>query len=416
MTTKTVRNKKGHYAIVIAIACTIIVSVAFGFVYGCTGLFYAPVCEYFGFPQAQFALYFSLFNLAITLSLPTMGKLMTTMNRRVLLSVCAVMLGGGFACMGLCNALWHFYICGLVMGLGMTPFVYLLVPTYINEWFAKRVGFFVGLCFSFSGVIGVVFSPIVTNIITSSTEGWRSAYIIVGIIVMATLLPFTLFVLRDSPADMGLERYGADEADVEVAAADDGVEASVAMRHPSFFAVALFCASITILQTINQYMPGFSASLGGSAAAASGFIASFVMAGSTAGTFVLGIVNDKSIRLGTATMCAAAILGFALLWFGAGTLPLMFAGAFLFGIAYGGTSVETPLVTRACFGSRDYTIITARISTVGAATAIVFGFLWGLAVDSPLGYLPIFVLGTLAAVLALIFMRYSLSKSAELSD
>ena len=156
-----------HYAYLIAIACMVMASVSLGFMYACTGIFYTPVSTYFGVPTAQLVLYMSVFNVAITVSLPFIGKLMGKMDQRVLLSICAVLLGGSYALMSQCRAIWHFYVLGFTMGVGMTPFVYLVVPTLINAWFAKRVGFFIGLCMSFSGVIGAIFNPIGTEIIRS---------------------------------------------------------------------------------------------------------------------------------------------------------------------------------------------------------------------------------------------------------
>lgn len=98
-----------------------------------------------------------------------------------------------------------------MLGLGLAPLLYLAVPSLINAWCVKRVGFFVGLCMAFTGIGGVIFNPVGSALIASGPEGWRTGYLVFGVIILVVTLPFTLFVVRSKPADKGLEPYGASD-------------------------------------------------------------------------------------------------------------------------------------------------------------------------------------------------------------
>lgn len=414
------RGKRGgfHYAYAIAFACMVMASVALGFMYGCSGIFFTPVSSYFGVPVAQLVLYMSVFNAAIALALPPIGRLMGRADLRVLLSICAVLLGGSYALMSRCTAIWQFYLLGATMGVGMTPFVYLVVPTLINSWFAKRVGFLIGLCMAFSGIIGMIFNPIGTQIIRSGPEGWRDAYLLFGCLIMAGILPFTMFVVRNAPADRGLEPYGADDPDIVDASAPKGIPAATALRTPVFKLIVVFIVMNTVVQTMSSFIPSYAESLGASypaVADASGLIMATVQVGNMLGLLVLGFVNDRSLRLGVLVAGIAGAAGIALLLFFPARILLMYLGALALGVCYASTSIETSLLVRGCFGSQDYTVITSRVSAFGAGFAVIASPLWGAISATPLGYAPMLLIGIVSCAISIAAATMALSGAKALA-
>lgn len=91
------------------------------------------------------------------------------------------------------------------------------------------------------------------------------------------------------------------------------------------------------------------------------------------------------------------------MWLFPGALALLLVGSFLFGVVYAMTTVETPLLVRTVFGSRDYTNIYSRVSMVGSLMSAVAAVFWDLVVDSAGGFPLMFALGIacMAACLAL---------------
>ena len=400
-----------HYAYLIVLSCIVMTCLPCALVLSCAGIFFTPVSEFFGVPKASFTLYFSVLNLAMMATLPVASKLLAARDARVVLSVATALCGLGMFGMASCQEVWQFYLVGIVLGVGVAPLIYLAVPTLINAWCVKRVGFFVGLCMAFTGIGGVIFNPIGTAIIQSSPEGWRQAYLVFGIIILVGTLPFTLFVVRGKPADKGLLPYGAgekDAADADGAATvgTQGVSAADAMRTPAFWAIVAFCGLITLNQTVYQFLSSYALSFSNSlpqSAAASGVVASAAMGGQAIGKVFLGSVSDHSVRLGAICGSAGGVVGVLLMWGIPSVLALLLVGAFCFGVVYAMTTVETPLLVRSVFGSADYANIYSRVSMVGSLMSAVAAVFWSLVIDSAGGYGLMFALSLvcMAACLAL---------------
>lgn len=422
MTEKNVeRGQRGgfHYAYAIVAACIAITCLPCALVLSCAGIFFTPVSQYFGVATAEFTLYFSVLNVAQMVTLPVAGKLLSRLDARVVLSAAVALCAAGLVGMSLCQAMWQFYVCGAVLGVGVCPLIYLSVPTLINAWCVRRVGFFVGLCMAFTGIGGVIFNPVGTALIISGAEGWRTAYLVFAAIVAVGTLPFTLFVVRSRPEDKGLLPYGALEGGERGADAveDTGVPADRALRMPAFFALAAFCGVITLNQTIYQFLAGYAQSFADTMpaiAAASGVVASAAMGGQAVGKVLLGAVNDRSVRAGVILGICAGAAGVTLMWLFPGTLALLLAGAFLFGVVYAMTTVQTPLLVRTVFGSADYTNIYSRVSMVGSLMSAVAAVLWGLVVDSAGGYPLMFVLGYACMAVCLALALFSLRTRPKL--
>ncbi len=411
-----------HYAYLIVLSCIAITCLPCALVLSCAGIFFTPVSEWLGVARAQFTLYFSILNVAMMFTLPVAGRLMGKADLRVVLSACVCLCGAGLLGMGRSSALWQFYVCGAVMGVGVAPLIYLAVPTLVNAWCVKRVGFFVGLCMAFTGIGGVIFNPIGTSLIQSGAEGWRLAYTVFGIVTLVGTLPFTLLVVRSKPADKGLLPYGADATTDEKDAASaagaatqgeaKGVSAADAMRMPAFWALVAFCGIITLNQTIYQFLPSYAESFANSApqiAAASGIVASAAMAGQAVGKVVLGVVNDRSVRAGVLVGIGCGVAGVLVMWFLPTALVLLLVGAFLFGVAYAQTTVQTPLLVRAAFGSADYPAIYSRVSMAGSLMSAVAAVFWSVVIDSAGGFPLMFVLGIACMAVCLATALFALS-------
>ena len=411
---------KFHYAYLIVLSCIVIMCLPCALALSCAGIFFTPVSEYFGVPRASFTLYFSILNIFMMISLPIAGNHLSRMDARKVLSGGTILTGLGLIGMSQGNSMPWFYVMGAIMGFGLAPLIYLSVPSLINAWCAKRVGFFVGLCMAFTGIGGVIFNPVGTALIQGGPEGWRTAYLVFGLIALVGTLPLTLFVVRSKPADKGLLPYGAEEAAQETPDAQapvEGVSAAVAMRTPAFFAIAIFCGIITLNQTIYQFLASYATSFEATLpqiAAASGIVASAAMAGQAIGKVVLGIINDRSVRLGIVFGLACGAVGVALMWLMPSPLPLLLAGAFLFGVVYAMTTVETPLLVRSVFGSADYTNIYSRISMVGSLMSAVAAVFWSFVIDSPGGFPLMFILGYACMGICLVTSFFALGQADKI--
>lgn len=415
------KPKQSKYAFLIVVSGIIFTGVPGAMIYSCAGIFFTPVSEYFHTSKAAVAGYFSALNITMMVALPIAGKLMSKFDLRKVLTCCALLTGLGCLSISFMSAVWQFYIAGVVMGIGLPALLYLAVPAMINAWFKVKVGFLTGLCMAFTGIGGVIFNQLGTILIRTGQDGWRKGYLVFGIIILVVTLPFTIFIVRSDPSEKGLTPYGADqmvesgEPEPEVR----GVTASKAMRTPAFLALAGFCGIITMNQTVYQFLPSYAYSFKATApqiATLTGLIASCCMAGQAIGKVFLGAANDKSIIGGMGMGIGCGLLGVVLMAVFPTAAPVLLLGSFAFGFAYAFPSVQTPLLVRAVFGSKDYTNIYSRVQMVGVLASAFAALFWGTIVDMHNGYTIMFILSAVCMMLTFILGAWSLGQRTKLQS
>lgn len=370
-------SSKIHYGYVIVLCMALIMGVNVGLVMSSAGIFYQPVSNDLGVSVGTLGMYMSFNFLSSTLMLSIAGRLMDKYSARMLLTLSSAVLGITVAAMGLFNAVWQFYIAGSVIGVTLSFLLYLSFPTMINRWFKSRVGFFFGICSAASGIGGILFNPLGGYLITH--YGWRTTYMLFGGIILLLVTPIIGVLLRNYPEDMGLQPYGLDKQQ-QVSVSDSGIEYSSAIKMPVFYGLIVFAFLMISVSTLNLFIPKYVTSLNYTLAQAS-FVASAVMAGVTIGKVALGMINDKNSLLGVATTVVGGLAGLTLLLVGHVGIWAVTVGGFLFGWAYAGVTVETPMLVRAVFGSKDYAKIYSNVSIAFAAGGAIMSGGWGLLAD-----------------------------------
>jgi MFS family permease len=369
-----IKSPKFHYGYVIVFCCCLIMGINIGLVMSCAGIFYKPVSIELGISVGDFGLYMTFIYLFSTLMLSVAGKMIDKFSARWLLTLSSGVLGLVFLGMSTFNAVWQFYIAGGVIGLTLAFLLYLSYPTMINRWFNSNTGFFIGLCSAASGIGGVIFNPFGGYLITN--YGWRSTYLIFGIIILVLVTPLLAILLRNSPADKGQKALG----DKQTKSDKSGVAYTFAIKSPVFYALIVFAFLMISVSTLNLFLPAYVTSVGFSVEQ-SALVASVIMLGVTIGKVALGYINDISALSGVLTSVGLGIAGFIFILLGTSGISLMIVGGFLFGWAYAGVTVETALLVRSVFGSKDYARIFSNISIALAAGGAVMSGGWGYLVD-----------------------------------
>jgi len=403
-----IMGKRGfHYGYVIVFCCCLIMGVIIGLVMSCAGIFYGPVSTELGISVGSFGLYMTFVYALSFLMLSVAGKLLDQYSARWLLTVSAAVVGVLYMGMSQFNAVWHFYVAGAVIGIAFSFLLYLSYPVLINRWFNTRVGFFIGLCSAASGIGGVVFNPFGGYLIAA--HGWRTTYLVFGAIILLVVAPLLGLLLRDHPADMGLKPFG-EKAD-EAPAANRGMDYAVAIKTPVFYALMVFAFLMISVSTLNLFLPSYITSVGYSVEQ-SALVASAIMLGVTIGKVALGYVNDRSSLAGVLASTGLGILGLVLLLMGHAGMALMVVGGFLFGWAYAGVTVETALLVRTVFGSKDYSQIFSNVSIALALGGAVMAGGWGYLADV-LDFKLILTTGIVLLVLSMIIGVYVLRISRQ---
>lgn len=368
-----------HYGYVIVFCCCLIMGVNIGLVMSSAGIFYQPVSDELGVSVGKFGLYMSFNYLTSTLMLSVAGKLMERFSARMLLTLSSAVLGLCLVAMGFFYAVWQFYVTGSVIGITLAFLLYLSFPTMINRWFKVKVGLFIGICSAASGIGGILFNPIGASLI--SVYGWRTAYMVFGAIILLIITPLLGLLLRNYPSDKGLQAYDeGKKAQKQTHKMETGVEYVKAIKMPIFYGMMVYAFLMISVSTLNLFIPNYVTGLDYSLEQAS-FAASAVMMGVTIGKVALGTINDKNNVLGVSTTALGGIAGLGLLLAGQTGIAAVIIGGFLFGWAYAGVTVQTPMLVRAVFGSKNYAQIYSNVSIALAAGGALTAGGWGLLAD-----------------------------------
>lgn len=367
-----------------AFSMALIFSVHYAF-----GVFFKPLAANFGWTRAMTAGAFSLVWIMQGLLSIVMGGFNDKFGPRVVLTVGAVLIGGGYLLTSQTHSIWELYLFyGVLVGAGLgSTFVPLTSTT--AHWFVKRRGVMTGIVTSGVG-IGALIGPPVANWLIGNYN-WRVSYLLLGVIVLVGVLTASQLLRRD-PSQMGLRPYGVGEGDLlQVKVGARGLSLSEAVRAWQFWMVSLafFCYGYTWTAILLHLAP-HATDLGISSANAANMIAGLGGA-SIVGKVLLGIVAD---RIGTKRiyMLSFAVFVSSLLWLTTVTsLAEFYLFTILFGLAYGGlATAHSPLVAW-LFGMRKHGLIFGLCFngfTVGCAVGpIVSGHIFDVTHSYRLAFL-----------------------------
>ena len=349
--------------------------IAFGpcaLVYNVWSIFVVPVSNELGVASSQFTFFITLVYLIGGIAAPFAGNLLQKFDLRIVLSVSVLLVAAGLLGCSFWTQIWQFYASGVVIGFGVVSLMFLAIPTLVNRWFAKRTGFFIGLCFAMSGIGGAVWSMVGGILIADFS--WRTAYLVFSAAVLVLGLLATLGLVRSYPSEVGLRPYrteGERESDTqqngtqqdcssdEPVAKQWGVSAHVMFRSPVFYllmvSMGLFNALTVVVNLYASYIyhlgdAGLAGITPESAVLMASSVAAGIMAVAALGKVVLGALCDKSMMaaLSMATLCGLASI--VLMWVGESQALLIYVGGALGGVLYAAIDGLAPSLTRQVVG------------------------------------------------------------------
>lgn len=179
----------------IVIACMFIQAIPAGVIANTQALFIHPVITERGFSLAAFSLMFGIGTIVSAVAGPFIGKLYSKINIKLLYIVGAIIAGGGFLSFSLATELWHFYVLAGVVQIGSAVISGIGTPLLISAWFDEATkGKALGIAFAGGSIGNFFLQPLASKIIAS--QGYASAYLILGILSLAVGLPIALFLVR----------------------------------------------------------------------------------------------------------------------------------------------------------------------------------------------------------------------------
>jgi MFS family permease len=368
------------------------------------GIFFKPLSQEFNWSRAEVSLGFSLSLLVLSAALPIIGRLADKFGARKIILPAACLFGLGLASFYFLRAsLWQFYL--MYVFLGLVGSGTASVPYYkiLAHWFDRRRGLALGLTMGGQGIGFFVMPTLAYALI--ATVGWRWAYVVIGIAVIAISVPAVGLFLRESPQSMGVLPDGDPvPSDVPVATVDRvGITAREARRSWTFLLMcaSLFLVSVALNACLIHLVPLLTDR--GISPQSAAFCASLLGGATLVGRVGTGFLLDRFFAINVALFFfIVAGLGILLLWAGfAG--PLAFLIAVLLGVGIGAEGDIMPYLVGRYFGLRAFGEIYGYILAAYTLGAVVGPLLMGISFDSTGSYnsvlLPLLVITFAGAVL-----------------
>ncbi|WP_284986433.1 MFS transporter [Arthrobacter sp. fls2-241-R2A-172] len=213
------KRRRLHPAWIVAAVAFLALVGAAGF-RAAPGVLMVPLQQEFGWSTTVLSLAVSINLVLFGLTAPFAAALMERFGIRKVTSLALCLIGLGSALTVFVNQSWQILLTwGVLIGLGTGSMALVFAATIANTWFAKNRGLVIGILTAGSAAGQLVFLPFIAAL--AQNPGWRGASLLIAAGALA-VVPLVLRWLRNSPADVGVLPYGAEEPNAEAAAADAG--------------------------------------------------------------------------------------------------------------------------------------------------------------------------------------------------
>jgi MFS family permease len=351
------------------------------------GPFLKPIVADLNLDRASFSLVIAVSLFLYGVFGPLVGLALDRFGARLTASVGTLLLVGSLVLTAQVHNFWQFAIVyGVILPLGLAVTGPVMASGVVARWFNKRRGTALSLLGSASMTGMSLLVPLVTWLILS--HGWRTAYVAIAGLVLVAILPVALWVIRESPEQMGLTPDGAPaDAKTAGAASRERVTATTAMQTLAFwqlagsfftcgFSMSLLSAHGIPMLTDHGYTPMFASWAFG------------VLGGSAIGcTVMLGSLSD---RFGRRPVLAAIYAGRVLIFSGFFLIrdnpAAIIMVAVLGGITMAGTGSMTSALTADIWGRFSVSPVLGVIFLVHQTGAAIGSSLAGALFETTGGY------------------------------
>ncbi|HSB71232.1 MAG TPA: MFS transporter [Candidatus Methylomirabilis sp.] len=397
-----------HYAwIVTAVTCFALLGVAG--VRSSFGVFVQPLQHEFGWDRASISVTAMLSMILYGALGPLAGRLADRYGPKWVLVVSILLAGLGALASSTMTRLWQFHVYyGLITSIGAGGAAMVTAAAMTSRWFAERRALVMGLAGAGVSAGQLIFLPLAAKL--ELAYGWRWSFAGLGLILIALVLPVTLALFQNDPAERGLRPYGAGTGRGITGGQDDaGAATSLAeaVRHRGFWLLAgsFFVCGYTSTGLIGVHLIPHAVDHGFPKMVASGAMG-LMGAMNVVGTTASGYICDRYGKRGPLAVYYF-LRGLSLFFLlGVSNVAELNLFAILFGLNYISTVPATSTLTADLFGRRSVGMLFGWIflsHQVGAALAsYIGGLVYDVTGTYNLAFLSAGCLGLLGAGLVLL--------------
>ena len=386
-------------------------------------VFFVALLEDFSWGRGESAAGMSSAALVYTVMAPMVGVLIDRFGpRKVMVPGIVILSVGLFLCTTIHSLGQLYFFYGLIAGTGLTSISMVAFTVIIAQWFEKKRGLANGIASSGMGMGMFLLVPLAQKLI--SGMGWRTAYMVLGVLVAVIVLPLNLIFLKQKPQDLGLSPDGLDCGSIaDKITADRASESANPSRTSNaflgtlkFWALIIFTSmSIMSIWILIVHSVRFLVDQGIDKMAAA-FMFAMVGVISTVFRIFWGGLSDRigrepTFTIGISCLCLSIVSLMLLGHTGFKAWALMFT--LLFGMGWG---VNSPIVAATAadlFRGKKFGLIYGLVEC-GIGTAGAFAvWMAGVIFDKTQSYQGAFILAICTAILSIIFIWIAAPRSVN---
>lgn len=316
----------------------------------------APLSSEFGWSTSTLALNYTLAMTFFCVGGLLGAQLFKHVGTRIALIMAGILAASGFTLTGLLQGtsvamLYLSY--GVIASMGIGIAYNVLIAT-VSAWFPDKKGLCSGCLMMGFGASALILGN-AANALFKSDIGWRTTYMILGIVICIVLITASLF-LQNPKADIALPKPNIKKASKEEDFQQQDYTSGQMLRRPSFWMAFIY---ISFLAAIGSSVISFAKDLALSVGATETLAVSLVGVLSVCnglGRILTGTLFDTIGRRKTMLCANVLTIGAAtvtLIAVSIGSLPLCVAGLCLTGMSYGACPTITAAFTSSFYGMKN---------------------------------------------------------------
>ena len=361
-------------------------------------LFLSPLQLAFGWKREAISRGFAIAALTVAVCSPFLGSLLDRLPPPRIILPCIAIFACGIASLALLKGqISRFYATYVLLGMVGNGTAQLAYSRAVLTWFERRRGLALALVLAGSATGSILLPMLTQHVIV--TQGWRSAYLVLGAVALLGL-PLTALLVRNNPV-----------AEVQPTLTNKRIHVSAVLKTSTFWLIAI--PVLLSALSLNGAIAHLAALLVGRSVTPARAALALSMLGLSGitGRLITGHLLDRVF----APMVSLAVLLVA----GLGIVTVAYAtsasmgifGAFLIGFGAGSEADVVPYLIAKYFGRTRFSTLYGLSWTAYAVGAAAGPVLMGHAFDQAGSYTPstVVLLSVplfLAAVMQFLLPRY----------
>ncbi|MBI2366379.1 MAG: MFS transporter [Deltaproteobacteria bacterium] len=360
------------------------------------GVLIKPLVSEFSWERGAITLAYTLNMLVFACCQPLAGKLLDRFGPKRLFTVSALVTSAGLAFTSQTMSLWDLYWSyGVVVAAGISGISIAVVASVLSRWFTELRVFMSGVAISGTALGQFLFIPLIALLLENF--GWRWTWTSLGMLLSLVVVPLSLLVIKNNPAENEPAPTGAKKVSHD---SSPGVYAVLTSRNFLLVGASYFVCGFQDFLFVTQMIP-FATDQGLAAQEASNLQG---LAGllSIPGLLIFAAVSEKLGRkIPLFLTFVPRFVCFALLIFFDGRFWI-YASALLFGFTLMGLAPLGAALVGELYGFKHIGTLTGVIFWVHHLGGALGAYLGGVTHDLTRSYAMVFSLAMILAFAALL--------------